>query len=90
LKAITIRGIPAEIEKKIRKEAKKKGISLNRALVAFLEKAAGVKGQDKNKTLYHDLDHLSGLWNEEETRTFQKNLEFQRKIEEDLWKKTES
>lgn len=90
LKQITIRGIPDEIERVIKKEAKTKGLSLNKAFISLLEKATGVKGKGKIKeTFYHDLDHLSGLWTKEDAKTFERNLEFQRKIDEDLWKNRE-
>ena len=90
LKQITIRGIPDEIEKVIKKEAKTKGLSLNKAFISILEKTTGVKGKGKIKeTFYHDLDHLSGLWTKEDAKTFERNLEFQRKIDEDLWKNVE-
>ncbi len=90
MKQITIRGIPDEIERVIKKEAKTKGLSLNKAFISLLEKATGVKGKGKTKeTFYHDLDHLSGLWTKEDAKTFERNLEFQRKIDEDLWKNRE-
>jgi hypothetical protein len=91
LKPITIRGIPNEIEKMIRKEAKNKRLSLNKTLIAFLEKGAGIKGANREKVaLYHDLDHLCGVWTKEEAQTFERSLDLQRKIEEELWKKTGS
>ena len=91
LKPITVRGISAEIEKLIRKEAKNKRLSLNKTLIGFLEKGAGIKGVDRVKVgLYHDLDHLCGVWTREEAQTLEKSLDFQRKIEEELWKKTGS
>lgn len=90
LKQITIRGIPDEIERVIKKEAKTKGLSLNKAFISLLEKATGVKEKGKIKeTFYHDLDHLSGLWTKEDAKTFERNLEFQRKIDEGLWKNRE-
>lgn len=92
MKQITVRGLPPEVEKVIKKEAQRKGLSLNKAFVSVLEKAAtGKKGmKKKGKILYHDLDPLFGIWNEEESAEFQKSLDFQRKIDEGLWKKTES
>jgi len=88
LKQLTIRRIPVEIEKIIKKEAEKKGLSLNKALILLLEKATGMKGKEnKKKAPYHDLDHLSGVWSKEESETFEKNLQSQREIDEDLWKK---
>jgi hypothetical protein len=89
LKQITLRGIPREVERIIKTEAERRGLSLNKAFLSILEKAAGVKGEaKKKKTLYHDLDHLSGIWAKEETKAFEKGLKLQRKIDEALWKKT--
>jgi len=91
LRQMTVRKIPNEVERMIKKEAEKKKLSLNKAVVSILEKAAGVKGEEKKKkTLYRDLDHLSGIWTKEEAKTFKKELQLQRKIDGDLWKKTES
>ena len=89
MKQITIRNIPAEIEKIVFKEAKDKGLSLNKAFILLLEKAAGNKLKKKNKkSLYHDLDHLFGIWSRQDAELFDKNLEYQRSIDEDLWKAT--
>ena len=74
----------------VKKEAQRKGLSLNKAFISLLEKEAGLRAKNKNKkTLYHELDHLSGIWTGGEAETFKRNLEFQRKIEEDLWEKAE-
>jgi hypothetical protein len=90
LKQITIRGISPEIKKIVENEAKRKGISLNKAFISLLERTTGVKGKaSKKKTLYHDLDHLAGTWTKEEALALKKNLEIQRKIDESLWKKRE-
>lgn len=90
MKQITLRKIPNEVEKVIKKEAEKKGLSLNKAFLSLLEKASGMAGKEKKrKVLYHDLDHLAGIWTKEEANTFNKNLDLQRKIDDDLWKKAE-
>ena len=89
MKQMTVRGIPREVETMIKKEAERKGLSFNKAFISFLERASGRKGKEKKKkALCHDLDHLSGVWAKEEGETFKKTLQFQRKIDEDLWKKT--
>lgn len=87
MKAITVRGIPEDIEKMVRKEAEKKRVSKSKALISILERGAGKRTERREKTLYHDLDHLSGVWTKEEARAFKKNLALQRNIEEELWKK---
>jgi hypothetical protein len=89
VKQITVRGIPPDIEKRIRKEAQQKKVSINKALLSILHKSAG-KPQTEKKILFHDLDHLSGVWKKEEAEAFTKALAYQRTVDEDLWKRKES
>ncbi len=79
LRQITLRGIPVEIERMIKREAERKGL------------ATGTKNNlHKRKSLHHDLDHLSGIWTKREAEEFIKNIRFQRSIDENLWKNTKS
>lgn len=91
MKQITLRGIPVEIERMIKREAERKGLSLNKAFISLLEKATGTKEKvQKRKFLHHDLDHLCGIWTKREGEGFTKTIEFQRSIDEDLWKNAKS
>jgi hypothetical protein len=90
VKQITLRGIPVEIERMIRQEAQSKGLSLNKAFVSLLEKTTGTRKAPKRKTLHHDLDHLCGIWTKGEAEEFMRNVEFQRTIDEGLWKNAKS
>lgn len=89
MKQITLRSIPDEVEKTVRKEAKRKGVSLNKAIIALLERSVGTKVREtKKRVVYHDLDHLAGLWSREEATSFDKTLKSQRKVDAELWKKS--
>jgi len=91
LKQITLRGIPVAIERMIKNEAERKGLSLNKAFISLVEKATGTKGKvQKRKPMHHDLDHLCGIWTKRDAEEFTKNVEFQRTIDEGLWKNTKS
>ena len=92
MKQITLRGIPKEIEKRARKEADSKGLSLNKAFLSLLKGTSGIglKSKKRSNPLHHDLDHLSGKWTKEEAETFDRSLRLQRRIDEDVWKKKES
>jgi hypothetical protein len=91
LRQITLRGIPVEIERMIIKEAERKGLSLNKAFISLVEKATGTKEKmQKRKSIHHDLDHLCGIWTKRDAEEFTKNVEFQRTIDEGLWKNTKS
>jgi hypothetical protein len=85
VKGVTIRGIPKDVEETIRKQAKQKGLSLNKVVLSLLEKATGKTGPKKSR--HHDLDHLSGAWSEAEEKQFSRDLATQRQIDEALWKK---
>ena len=83
MKTITLRKIPPEVAKIIRRTADTKGISINKAVVSLLEENLGSKG--KKRTLYHDLDYLAGSWTRQEAQAFEKTLARQRAIDEELW-----
>jgi hypothetical protein len=84
---ITIRGIPPRVERVIKEEASKKGLSLNKAIISLLEKATGVGKEERGKgRTYHDLDSLCGIWSSEDERQFGHELEIQRRLDEELWK----
>ena len=89
MKQITLRSIPENVKKTITKEAERKGVSLNKAIISLLERAVGgEKPAKKKKALYHDLDYLAGLWSREEAAGFDKSLKTQRKVDSELWKKS--
>jgi hypothetical protein len=90
LKQITLRGIPVEIERIIKREAEREGVSLNKAFISFLERTTGTKKKTQKKSLHHDLDHLCGIWTKREAEEFIKSVEIQRTIDEDLWKTAKS
>ena len=89
MKQITLRGVPENVKKTVRKEAERKGVSLNKAIISLLERAVGGQAPEKKKkALYHDLDHLAGLWSREEAAVFDKSLKTLRKVDAELWKKS--
>lgn len=90
MKQITIRDIPEVVKKAVLKEASTKGLSLNRAVLSLLDRAVTGGGRErKKKTLHHELDHLSGIWSEDEAEAFDKHLDSQRRIDEELWNQSE-
>lgn len=87
MKAITLRNLPPELAKIVRKKAEEKGTSINKAVISLLEEGTVTpRMKQEKKTLYHDLDALAGSWTKEEALEFEKALAVQRTIEPDLWK----
>ena len=57
----TIRDIPRDIDRALRKMARDEGKSLNRAIIDALRRVTGL-GQTVQ---YHDLDWAAGRWTED-------------------------
>jgi hypothetical protein len=85
MKAITLRQIPLDIDKTIRRRAREKRISANKAVISLLEEHL-MKDQHRQTELHHDLDDLCGAWTNAEAAAFDKTLVKQRAIDPDLWK----
>ncbi|MGE5839748.1 MAG: hypothetical protein ACM34H_07415 [Deltaproteobacteria bacterium] len=82
---ITLRGIDKETEKKIRREAKKKGKSLNKIILEMIGQHGG---QEKKK---HDLPanslrKLAGGWSQREADMFLESIKSCEQIDEGMWK----
>ncbi|HEX7901423.1 MAG TPA: hypothetical protein VF950_26930 [Planctomycetota bacterium] len=81
--AITLRKIPPDLARRIRRRAEERGISLNRAVLELLQEGAkparaAEKGSD-------DLDALFGAWSAKDAAGFQRTLRAQRRIDPEVW-----
>jgi hypothetical protein len=74
----TIRGIPREVDRELRRRARDRKVSLNQLLVEELRSAAGTPHK------YRSLDGIAGTWKDDPE--FDRALEEQRQIDTDLWK----
>lgn len=86
MKAITLRNIPPEVQKAIRKRMRQKGISANRAVIELLQERLAVPRREKDG-LYHDLDHLIGSMSEEEADELQRFVMEQRETDKQFFGK---
>ena len=84
MKAITLRNIPAAVEKAIRAKARQKKISANKAVIELLQERVGVL--DSKKAVHHDLDRFIGSWTSQEAREFDEALAEIRQIDPELWR----
>lgn len=76
---LTIRRVPAAVERALRRKARASGKSLNQVALEALAAGAGIEG-----AAYHDLDAVFGTWVEEPA--VDAALAAQRKIDRELWK----
>jgi len=77
----TIRKVPPEVDKALRRKARKEGRSLNDIAVEALARGAGI---DATIMKNHHLDFVIGTWVEDPE--FDNALDDQRQIDPDLWK----
>ncbi len=56
----TIRNIPAEVDRALRKKAKAEGTSINQAALDALRRGVGLDGENGRR--YTDLDWFFGSW----------------------------
>jgi hypothetical protein len=71
----------------VRREAERKGTSVNKAVISLLESKADPRKKKKSrKTRHQELDALAGSWSKREAAEFDKALAAQRSIDPELWK----
>jgi hypothetical protein len=84
---ITLRGIDPKLAEALTRLAKAEGISLNKAALKLLHRAAGVAPEAKTKTLIgSDLDHLFGTWKAPEADAFLDSIRSCEQIDAEFWK----
>ena len=86
MKAITIRNLPPEVSRVIRRAAKERRTSLNKTVISLLEDSISRPDESSTRALHHDLDHLAGSWTAKEADAFDAALAGQRQIDPELWK----
>ena len=84
MKSITIHGLDHQLDKLIRKRAKKYGISLNKTMKNLLEESLGIKKlQDYDHR--EDFMDLFGTLSEEDKKKFDESISELEKIDEEDW-----
>ena len=85
MKLVTLRNLPPELVRVIKRKAEEGKTSVNKTVISLLEEGVGTRIM-KRKVIYHDLDSLAGSWTAKEAEAFDKALTRQRAIDPDLWK----
>jgi plasmid stability protein len=79
---LTLRKVPKEILSKLRREAKRHGISMNKFAAGLLARSLGLDPKSKD----NGLGALSGSWSEEEFQEFSKATRSFSTPDPELWK----
>jgi hypothetical protein len=81
---ITLRGIDPEIERKIRRLAKRSGKSLNRVVLDIIYKSTGLNKKGKRQPAA-SLRKLAGGWSEKDAKDFKESIKLCEQIDEEMW-----
>lgn len=82
MKTMTIRNVPSEVAQALDAERLRRGLSLNRTVLALIAESLGVSGKPRS----NGLKDLSGDWTEDEYRQFEAATASFSEIDDDLWK----
>jgi hypothetical protein len=86
---LTVRGVDARLERTLRAEARRRGLSLNRTVLGLLHEATGLQGDPVGRgapARFEDLDHLAGTWGAEEAAAFDRYVRSARGVDAELWR----
>jgi hypothetical protein len=87
MKQLTIRGFDEELEERLERLARERGISLNKAALLLMRRGAGVGGEVAPERVVGDaLDEFIGQWTEEEERRFLESIDVLEQVDESLWR----
>jgi hypothetical protein len=84
MKILSLRGIDEEMEKALRKEAKRTKTSINTSILNLMRESLGLRKKKRNR-VYQDLDELAGTWSEKDEQIFSENTQFFDKIDKEIW-----
>ena len=83
---LTVRGFDDELSRRLRRLAKRDGISLNQAALKLLRKGAGLTDSAEGAdTIGNSLDHLIGTWSAAEADEMLSALRELDTIDESAW-----
>ena len=76
---LTIRGVPAEVDRRLARLSRERGTSVNRTVLDILNAALGIDARRRHLERYV-------TWTPEDMAEFQQALSVQRVIDADLWR----
>ena len=83
MRTMTIRNVSAELAAALEAEKRRRGLSLNRTVLAVIGEALGTS-QGRRRS--NGLRKLSGSWSEEEFQQFEEAVAPFGTIDEEVWK----
>lgn len=82
MKQITIRGVSNELARALQNEKKRRGTSLNQAVLDLLGQSLGLT----SKQYDNGLAKLAGTWSSQEFADFEQQTKFFEQVDSEVWK----
>lgn len=79
---IALRKLPRDLEKMVRQQARLRRSSLNKTIIALLQKSLGIADSSQKGT---GLAALAGTWSAEEAEEFDRNTGSFEQIDRGVW-----
>ena len=76
----TIRGVPVEVDRALRRMSRQRGVSLNQLLLERLQESTGIEPRKVERS----LASIAGKWHEDPE--FDRILDEQRQIDREMWR----
>ncbi len=90
MKQTTVRGIDSTLARRLREEARRRGLSVNRTVLLLLRQATGLARPSEpvpsGLQRFTDLDHLAGTWTHRDADEFNRAVEGLSHVDEEMWK----
>ena len=84
---ITVRGFDDELSARLRRLAKREGLSLNQAALRLLRRGAGLaEGPGQRDTVGDSFDRLIGSWTQADADEMEAALEELETVDETAWR----
>lgn len=80
---LTVRNVPEELGRALRKETRKRGTSLNQTVIDLLGHGLGISSSKRHS---NGLRRLAGTWSEADHSQFVKALDITEKVDEEIWR----
>jgi hypothetical protein len=82
MKQITIRGVSSELARALQNEKKRRGTSLNQAVLDLLGQSLGLT----SKQYENGLAKFAGTWSGQEFTDFEQHMEIFEQVDSEVWK----
>jgi hypothetical protein len=82
---LSVRGVDERSLRRLKRDAKRRGVSVNRLIADLLNAEPGAPAAAK-LIVHDDLDSLAGTWGKQEAREFERATASFSQIDEGLWR----